>query len=79
MKPRTALDDTNAHFTFELPDARRKGRLRHLTRGCGVCEVTFSCQRNQVLEFPDNHWTKRLAHSYMQAIMGYLDRGAAGC
>ena len=41
-----------------------------MTRGCGVCEVSFSCQCNKVLEFPDNHLPK----ARLEVIGSHPDR-----
>ncbi len=50
-----ALDDRRAETLFELPDRRRKRRLRHMAGLRGLAEMLLAGERNQIFELLQHH------------------------
>jgi hypothetical protein len=49
------FDDRHTEFLFELTDAARERRLRHVTGLRGAREVFLARERDQILQLADVH------------------------
>src|ERR1700677_5390923 len=54
-KTMAALDDRRAEVLLELPDRRRKRRLRDVTGFRRPAEMLFSSPRDEIFELPQKH------------------------